>query len=132
MPHVYVTGHKNPDTDTIASAIAYAEYKNLVEAGIAIKDVEYAYCGIAGSDHPVHRQRVVDSLSIFFPRGNFIVDTDARVALTGAIGFGAIVAVHVLMRIVSAVQIAEVIGLSLVQVAIALGLARLTVYRLAD
>ncbi len=30
MPHVYVTGHKNPDTDTIASAIAYAEYKNLV------------------------------------------------------------------------------------------------------
>jgi len=28
---VYVTGHKNPDTDTIASAIAYAEYKNLVD-----------------------------------------------------------------------------------------------------
>ena len=61
----------------------------LVEAGIAIKDVEYAYCGIAGSDHPAHRQKVVDSLSIFFPRGNFIVDTDARVALTGAVGFGA-------------------------------------------
>ena len=32
MPHVYVTGHKNPDTDTIASAIGYAEYKNLVDA----------------------------------------------------------------------------------------------------
>jgi len=31
MPHVYVTGHKNPDTDTVASAIGYAEYKNLVE-----------------------------------------------------------------------------------------------------
>jgi manganese-dependent inorganic pyrophosphatase len=31
MPHVYVTGHRNPDTDTIASAIAYAEYKNLVD-----------------------------------------------------------------------------------------------------
>jgi len=31
MPHVYVTGHKNPDTDTIASAIGYAEYKNLVD-----------------------------------------------------------------------------------------------------
>jgi N-acetylglucosamine kinase-like BadF-type ATPase len=60
----------------------------LVEAGIAIRDVEYAYCGIAGSDHPAHRQRVVDSLSVFFPRGNFIVDTDARVALTGAVGFG--------------------------------------------
>ena len=31
MPHIYVTGHKNPDTDTIASAIGYAEYKNLVD-----------------------------------------------------------------------------------------------------
>ena len=49
-----------------------------------------------------------------------------------AIGFGAIVAVHVMMRSGSAVQIAEVIGLSLIQAAIALGLARLTVYRLAD
>ncbi len=61
----------------------------LREAHIAINDVEYAYCGIAGSDHPQHRQRVVDSLSMFFPRGNFIVDTDARIALTGAVGFGA-------------------------------------------
>lgn len=61
----------------------------LVEAGIAIKNVEYAYCGIAGSDHPVHREKVIDALRIFFPRGNFIVDTDARIALTGAIGFGA-------------------------------------------
>lgn len=61
----------------------------LVEAGIAIRDVEYAYCGIAGSDHPLHRQRVIDSLRIFFPRGNFIVDTDARIALTGAVGFDA-------------------------------------------
>jgi len=49
-----------------------------------------------------------------------------------AIGFGAIVAVHIIMRSVSAVQVAEVIGLSLVQVAIALVLARLTVYQLAD
>jgi manganese-dependent inorganic pyrophosphatase len=31
LPHVYVTGHKNPDTDSIASAIGYAEYKNLVD-----------------------------------------------------------------------------------------------------
>src|ERR687886_748853 len=27
MPHIYVTGHRNPDTDTIASAIGYAELK---------------------------------------------------------------------------------------------------------
>lgn len=31
MAHIYVTGHKNPDTDTIASAIAYAEFKNLID-----------------------------------------------------------------------------------------------------
>src|SRR5918998_2779322 len=31
MPHIYVTGHKNPDTDSIASAIGYAEFKNLVD-----------------------------------------------------------------------------------------------------
>ena len=48
------------------------------------------------------------------------------------VGFGAIVAMHVMTRSVSAVQVAEVIGLSLVQIAIALALARLTVYRLAD
>jgi N-acetylglucosamine kinase len=60
----------------------------LVEAGVAIKNVEYAYCGIAGADHPAHHQRVVDALRIFFPRGNFVVDTDARIALTGAVGFG--------------------------------------------
>jgi len=27
MPHIYVTGHRNPDTDTISSAIGYAELK---------------------------------------------------------------------------------------------------------
>jgi manganese-dependent inorganic pyrophosphatase len=44
MPHVYVTGHKNPDTDTIASAIGYAEFKNLVDA-----ENEYARPGWARS-----------------------------------------------------------------------------------
>jgi manganese-dependent inorganic pyrophosphatase len=33
MSYVYVTGHKNPDTDSIASAIGYAEFKNLVDPG---------------------------------------------------------------------------------------------------
>jgi hypothetical protein len=55
-----------------------------------------------------------------------------KAILLFALGFGAVVALHVMMRSVSAVQTAEVIGLSLVQVAIALFLARLTVYRLAD
>ena len=55
-----------------------------------------------------------------------------KATLWFAIGFGAIVAAHILMRSVSAVQVAEVVGLSLLQVAIALALARLTVYKLAD
>ena len=49
-----------------------------------------------------------------------------------AIGFSTIVAVHIMIRSVSVVQVAGVVGLSLVQMAIALVLARLTVYRLAD
>src|SRR6185436_7945998 len=69
--------------------IERAVNKALVEAGVALRDVEYAYCGIAGADHPVHRQKVIDSLRVFFPRGNFIVDTDARIALTAGVGFGA-------------------------------------------
>ena len=31
---VYVIGHKNPDTDSICSAISYAELKNLTSGGI--------------------------------------------------------------------------------------------------
>ncbi|CAA9491334.1 MAG: RecJ [uncultured Rubrobacteraceae bacterium] len=33
MAHVYVTGHRNPDTDTIASAIGYAELKGKLGSG---------------------------------------------------------------------------------------------------
>lgn len=31
MSHVYVTGHKNPDTDSVASAIGYAELRTLLD-----------------------------------------------------------------------------------------------------
>ena len=55
-----------------------------------------------------------------------------KAVLWFAIGFGAIVALHVLFSSASAVQVAEVVGLSLVQMAVALSLAALTVYRLAD
>jgi len=49
-----------------------------------------------------------------------------------AIGFGAIVAVQILFSSVSAIQVAGIVGLSLVQMTTALGLAALTVYKLAD
>ena len=83
------SNHLRVGIDEATRNIERAVNKAMVEAGIAIRNVEYAYCGIAGSDHPAHRQRVIDSLKIFFPRGNFIVDNDARIALTGAVGFAA-------------------------------------------
>ena len=49
-----------------------------------------------------------------------------------AVGFGMIVAVQILFSSDSAVQAAGIAGLSLLEIAIALALARLTVYRLAD
>ena len=55
-----------------------------------------------------------------------------RAMLWFAIGFGAIVAVQVLFSSVSAIQVAGIVGLSLVQMTTALGLAALTVYKLAD
>ena len=56
----------------------------------------------------------------------------SRAILWFAIGFGAIVAMQILFSGVSAVQMVGVVGLSLVQIAAALSLAALTVYKLAD
>ncbi len=56
----------------------------------------------------------------------------AKTALVFVLGFGAIIAVQLLFRNVSAMQIVATVGLSLVQVVAALALAALTVYKLAD
>jgi high-affinity Fe2+/Pb2+ permease len=56
----------------------------------------------------------------------------AKAFLMFALGFGAITAVHVMLRSVSALQVAGVVALSLVQIAVALAFAALTVYKLAD
>ena len=82
------SNHLRVGIETATRNIERAVNIALVESGIAIREIEYAYCGIAGSDHPEHHERVVDSLKTFFPRGNFVVDIDARIALTGAVGFG--------------------------------------------
>jgi hypothetical protein len=55
-----------------------------------------------------------------------------KAALMFVVGFGALTAVHVMLRSVSALQVAGVIGLSLVQILAAMVLAALTVYKLAD
>ena len=52
--------------------------------------------------------------------------------LTFAVGFGMIIGLQLLFTSASALQVAVTMALSLVQVAVALLLAALTVYRLAD
>ncbi|HMC21188.1 MAG TPA: BadF/BadG/BcrA/BcrD ATPase family protein [Thermoanaerobaculia bacterium] len=83
------SNHLRVGIETAARNIERAVNKALVTADVASREIVWAYCGIAGAAHPAHRQEIVDSLNIFFPRGNFTVDNDARIALTGAIGFGA-------------------------------------------
>ena len=53
-------------------------------------------------------------------------------ALILVVGFGGIVCLQLLLRSVSALQVAQTIGVSLVQIAFALFFAALTVYKLAD
>ena len=55
-----------------------------------------------------------------------------KAALVFLIGFGGIVALQLLARSASALQVAGTLGLSLVQIALALLFAALTVYKLAD
>jgi len=55
-----------------------------------------------------------------------------KAVLMLVLGFGAVVAVQLMFRSVSAAQVAATVGLSLVQISAALALAALTVYKLAD
>ena len=55
-----------------------------------------------------------------------------KAVLMLVLGFGAVIAVQLMFRSVSAAQVAETVGLSLVQISAALALAALTVYKLAD
>lgn len=55
-----------------------------------------------------------------------------KAAVLFAVGFGGIMFVHLILRSVSALQVIETVGVSLVQIVVALALAFFTVYRLAD
>ncbi len=55
-----------------------------------------------------------------------------KAALVFLVGFGGIVALQLLARSASTLQVTGTIGVSLVQIALALLLAALTVYKLAD
>ena len=55
-----------------------------------------------------------------------------KAGLVFVIGFGGIVAAQLLLRSVSALQAGQIVTISLVQIAVALLFAALTVYKLAD
>ena len=55
-----------------------------------------------------------------------------KAALWFAIGFGGVVLIQLVFRSVSALQVISTLGLSFIQIAVALALAALTVYKLAD
>ena len=55
-----------------------------------------------------------------------------KAAVVFLVGFGGIVALQLLLRNTSALQVAGTVGHSLVQIATALIIAVLTVYKLAD
>ena len=55
-----------------------------------------------------------------------------KAALVFLIGFGGIVALQLLLRSTSTLQVTQTVGISLIQIAAALFFAALTVYKLAD
>jgi len=55
-----------------------------------------------------------------------------KATLVFLIGFGGIIGLQLLLRATSSLQVAQTIGLSLVQIAAGLLFAALTVYKLAD
>src|SRR3989454_8396079 len=87
------SNHLRVGIETASRNIERAVNKALVAADVASREITWAYCGIAGADHPAHRQEVVDPLNIFFPRGIFTIHNAARIALPGPIALGAGVAV---------------------------------------
>jgi N-acetylglucosamine kinase-like BadF-type ATPase len=82
------SNHLRVGLDEARDNVIAAAQMALANSGIGIAQVDYSYCGIAGSDHPMHRTAVVDSLRDFFHTERFTVDSDARVALTAGVGFG--------------------------------------------
>ena len=82
------SNHLRVGLDAARQSVESAVSAALRAASASIDDIEYTYCGIAGSDHPQHRANVVESLRSFFRANRFTVDSDARVALTAGVGLG--------------------------------------------
>ena len=70
MAQIYVSGHRNPDMDSIASAIAYSRLKNIL-------DGENQYVPIALGPLNVQSKAVLEGLGI--PSPLFVKDVFSRV-----------------------------------------------------
>src|SRR5258708_28353174 len=81
------SNHLRVGIETASRNVERAVNKALVAADVTRREIVWAYCGIAGADHPAHRQEGLDSLSIFFPPGNFTLRNYAPIALTGPIPY---------------------------------------------
>lgn len=55
-----------------------------------------------------------------------------KAAIVVAVGCGSVVAIQLMLRSVSTIQVADTLALSLLQIGIALVFAAVTVYKLAD
>ncbi len=91
MPTIYVTGHRNPDTDSIASAIGYAELKRRIDPNNEYVPVRLGECNAqtswvlerSGAPEPEFLPHVMlracDVMQTSFPR----IDQDAPIRAAG-------------------------------------------------
>src|SRR5260370_17565862 len=65
------SNHLRVGIETASRNVERAVNKALVAADVTSREIVWAYCGIAGADHPPHRHAGLHSLSIFLPPLNF-------------------------------------------------------------
>ncbi|HEX8158629.1 MAG TPA: CBS domain-containing protein, partial [Solirubrobacteraceae bacterium] len=94
-PRVYVSGHRNPDTDSIAAAIGYAELKNRVDG----KQFEYVpvRLGIANAQTEWLLERSDASLPVLLPHAKLRVRDVMRTSFAVASGSDPVRTVGLLM-----------------------------------
>jgi manganese-dependent inorganic pyrophosphatase len=95
LPRVYVCGHRNPDTDSIASAIAYAELKNRVNgernAYVPVR------LGVANAQTEWLLKRSGAALPVFLPHAKLRVRDVMRTSFAIASGTDPVRTVGLLM-----------------------------------
>src|SRR5688500_17949831 len=70
------SNHLRVGIDVARDSVERAAMQACATAGVKLAELDYVYCGIAGADHPVHRQTLVESLRALFAGEQFTVDSD--------------------------------------------------------